>query len=375
MAACGCHSDWPVGGGHTAVVTDVGGLFTFGAGTEGQCGHGAREHRLRPQRVAAATGDAAVANGEEPTWGDESVLMAACGAYHTACCTDAGNVWTWGRARALGLGDGNDRLVPTLVEGLRGVRVAMVSCGARHSAAVCEQGGLFMWGSDEHGQIGIGGGVGTMVRPVLLGPMLDRYLAREDPPDGGIPGRGLGHRKVALVACGGFHTLAVDRQGALWAWGLGKSGQLGLGDRENRSSPARVDVDFGSAGPGMAFAGTSHSGAVTHSGNCFMWGLGEDGRLGTGDESMCLLPARIQIGECGGGGGGGGGGSGCSGVGEGGDCVEMAAAGSRHTVAVSRRGRVWVWGYGADGQLGLPWVGRRTQKCLLLPSLLDQVST
>ena len=213
-----------------------------------------------------------------------------------------------------------------------------------------------------------------MVRPVLLGPMLDRYLAREDPPDGGIPGRGLGHRKVAMVACGGFHTLAVDRQGALWAWGLGKSGQLGLGDRENRSSPARVDVDFGSAGPGMAFAGTSHSGAVTHSGNCFMWGLGEDGRLGTGDESMCLLPARIQIGECGGGGGGGGG-SGCSGVGEGGDCVEMAAAGSRHTVAVSRRGRVWVWGYGADGQLGLPWVGRRTQKCLLLPSLLDQVST
>ena len=109
--------------------------------------------------------------------------------------------------------------------------------------------------------------------------------------------------------------------------------------------------------------------------NCFMWGLGEDGRLGTGDESMCLLPVRIQIGECGGGGGGGGGGSGCSGVGEDGDCVEMAAAGSRHTVAVSRRGRVWVWGYGADGQLGLPWVGRRTQKCLLLPSLLDQVST
>ncbi len=359
------------------MVNDVGCLFTFGAGTEGQCGHGAREHRLRPQRVTA--GSAAVATGEEPTWVDESVLMAACGAYHTACCTDAGRVWTWGRARALGHGDGHDRLVPTLVEGLRGVRVAMVSCGARHSAAVCEQGGLFMWGSDEHGQIGIGGGVDTMVIPVLLGPMLARDLAQY-PPDGGVPGRGLGHRKVAMVACGGFHTLAVDRQGALWAWGLGKSGQLGLGDRENRSWPARVNADFGFAGPGMAFAGTSHSGVVTDSRHCFMWGCGEDGRLGMGDEHMRLLPARIQIGECGGGfecgreDGGPGGGSGCSGVGEGEDCVEMAAAGSRHTVAVSRRGRVWVWGYGADGQLGLPWVGRHMQKCLLLPSLLDQVS-
>ena len=42
------------------------------------------------------------------------------------------------------------------------------------------------------------------------------------------------------VACGASHVLAVDAQGALFAWGDNQFGQLGLGDRRNRAEPVRV---------------------------------------------------------------------------------------------------------------------------------------
>lgn len=102
---------------------------------------------------------------------------------------------SWG---LLGHGDIDvDRTVPTKVggdveHGLRGQHVLMVSCGARHTAAVTAQGGLWTWGMGELGQLGVhGGGEGMecMPSPALVGAEL------------------LGRRSIAMVACGGFHTM------------------------------------------------------------------------------------------------------------------------------------------------------------------------
>ena len=109
-----------------------------------QLGHGDRQMRRAPRKVAALNG--------------ERVLMAACGAYHTAACTDSGKVWTWGQGRwgLLGHGDRDvDRPVPTKVgnndgHSFREERVVMVACGARHTAAVTAQGGLWTWVGSPH---------------------------------------------------------------------------------------------------------------------------------------------------------------------------------------------------------------------------------
>ena len=50
---------------------------------------------------------------------------------------------------------------------------------------------------------------------------------------------------ITGVAVGGNHTIVVDSVGDVWAWGLGDSGQLGLGDLENRCEPVQ-------AAPGLA---------------------------------------------------------------------------------------------------------------------------
>ena len=44
------------------------------------------------------------------------------------------------------------------------------------------------------------------------------------------------------VAGGGFHTAATKTDGSLWAWGYNANGQLGLGDRTNRSSQFKLEV-------------------------------------------------------------------------------------------------------------------------------------
>ena len=44
----------------------------------------------------------------------------------------------------------------------------------------------------------------------------------------------------AVVACGYDYSLAVKKDGTLWAWGFNRFGQLGLGDTTDRLTPTPV---------------------------------------------------------------------------------------------------------------------------------------
>ncbi len=56
----------------------------------------------------------------------------------------------------LGLGDIEDRNVPTPIPELSGVRTRLLACGWRHTLAVTQTGQVYVWGRGTNGQLGHG---------------------------------------------------------------------------------------------------------------------------------------------------------------------------------------------------------------------------
>ena len=79
--------------------------------------------------------------------------------------------------------------------------------------------GVYAWGLNAGGQLGIGD-TRSRAAPVPVMPLMGR--------------------RVALVACGGYHTLLLMEDTALLAFGDNRRGQLGNGSRENSTQPQLV---------------------------------------------------------------------------------------------------------------------------------------
>ena len=129
---------------HTLCITADGSLVSWGYNTSGQLGVGDTENRRVPTLVTGLQG--------------ERVVHVAAGECHTICSTADGSVFSWGGGAnvQLGLGDDeSDRLVPTLLRGeLQGKRVVQVAAGDRHSGCVTKDSSVYMWGDNDEGQLG-----------------------------------------------------------------------------------------------------------------------------------------------------------------------------------------------------------------------------
>jgi alpha-tubulin suppressor-like RCC1 family protein len=84
--------------------------------------------------------------------------------------------------------------------------------------------------------------------------------------------------------------MAVGEHGALWAWGLGSSGHLGLGDTNERLVPTLVGAEkiFGGSKVRMAACGYDHTLVVKEADE--QWA----GRVGLNDEQRRLVPTRVD---------------------------------------------------------------------------------
>lgn len=141
-----------------------------------------------------------------------------------------------------------------------------------------------------------------------------------------------GLEAATRVAAGARHTLVLVEDGAVWAFGAAESGQLGLGDREPRLVPSRVDLGGLADGDRVAAvaAGGSASHALCASGSVFEWGgrardaVPTPQRLGAWGTETSKAPPLV-----------------CS------------AVGVAHFCAVDAAGMVVAWGRNTDGELGV----------------------
>ena len=144
------------------------------------------------------------------------------------------------------------------------------------------------------------------------------------------PGQPLG--EAAAVAAGQQHSLALRRDGTVWAWGNNRFGQLGDGGTASRDAPAPVLLAPGQPlGDVTAIAARlNHSLALTSDGVVWAWGENNHGVLGDGTTERRATPVRV------------------GGLGR----ATAISTGTFFSLALAEDGTVWAWGDNRFGQLG-----------------------
>ncbi len=128
-----------------------------------------------------------------------------------------------------------------------------------------------------------------------------------------------------VVAAGSAHTLEVNSDETLWAWGSNASGQLGDGTTTDRSSPTYIGAHYA-----RVAAGAAHSLAIRHNGTVWATGSNASGQLGDGTTNSATSFQQVP----------------------GLTHMTAIAAGESHSLALKEDGTVWAWGLNTSGQLG-----------------------
>lgn len=335
---------------HSLATTSQGDLWAWGRNNEAQLGRGlsARETWNEPRRVE----------------GLENVKV--CGAFASgvvSCCVgDDGSVWVWGMSKRGQLGLGKhvtEAVLPSRVEALSPENVVKVSFGWGHALALTVDGKLFGWGYYADGRIGNMGNdhlesspldssssafsnntqitssdLEVAEKKVLQGMAEETNMPIIWEPRLVEELRGV---QVVDIACGLDHSLVLCRDGALLSSGSNVYGQLGRAREDLGFFP--VDIKFT---PVSVAAGLGHSLAICQldesdsnvtlgTTDIASWGWNQSSQLGRAGPAY--LPALIDA--------------------LAGENPVSVSAGRAHSVALTSKGEMWVWGSGKNGRLGL----------------------
>jgi alpha-tubulin suppressor-like RCC1 family protein len=144
------------------------------------------------------------------------------------------------------------------------VKVLAASAGDYHSAALGYDGEIWTCGFSVHGQLALGS-----LRQTTNFTKVSDLIGK----------------KFVGIAAGGFHTLALEEGGKVWAAGFNGMGTLGLGDRVERDVFVETIGLSGKRITAIA-AGSDHSVALTSEGEVFVSGWNFAGQVGLGEKRL-----------------------------------------------------------------------------------------
>lgn len=261
---------WLIGGAnHMCAISWNNSMFCWGSNADGQAGTG-------------ALGGVVAAPAQVP--GVTRVKAAAAGANFTCISSESTKVRCWGvnDKGQLGVAPGGPTGTPTAVPGIDGVYD--LQAGAAH---VCARSwsstALICWGDNFYGQIAQGTtgettprgptGVTGLGEPSLLGGTSGSTCTVAKPV---APAE-------AIKKMGGNTTGPA----ALYCWGEGTGGRLGVGNENHSGSPLAVALgDVASLSQGS----TSRTQcAIVRGGGVFCWGDNSMGQAGLGGGAPAIL--------------------------------------------------------------------------------------
>lgn len=81
------------------------------------------------------------------------------------------------------------------------------------------------------------------------------------------------------ICCGDQHSGCIVEGGAVYVWGVGLNGRLGIGMDTNKDIPTMVS-EFNQDPCNRLFFGMNTSFAITKSSELYVWGSGQYGKVG-----------------------------------------------------------------------------------------------
>jgi len=271
-------------------------LWGWGLNTSGQLGDGTTVSRSSPVQIAGS-------------WTKVSVKTT-----HVLATNITGTLWAWGLNTSGQLGDTTtvSRSSPVQISSSSWI---VISAGDSTSVVIDANYRLFASGSNSLGQIGDNTTINRS-SPVQIGT--SSWIA------------------VSTGGNSGGHTLAIQLNNGLYAWGRNDVGQLGLEDTINRSSPVQV----GNSNWTNISVGTFHSVGITSLGRLFTWGLNSAGQLGNNTINNTSSPVQISTGIS------------FTQVYAGGAGIPASTDTQFHTIAYSSQGYAIAFGGNKNGELG-----------------------
>jgi alpha-tubulin suppressor-like RCC1 family protein len=303
---------------HSLALDNRGRVWAWGKNHNGQLGNGRSgedEKETTPQNISK----------HFPR--EIRIIQVSAGREHSLVLDDRGHVWSCGDNEFGELGNGRSgegekETTPVNISEHfpREIRIIQVSAGKDNSLALDDRGRVWSWGRNVNGKLG-----NNSTTNANTPQNISKYFPR-------------GTRIVQVSA--GEHSLAVDSDGEVWAWGWNLFGQLGNNESGlglSKTTPQNISERFnGGATVVQVSNGIYHSLALDDTGDVWSWGHNQYGELGNGDTNRGSRNTPQNISER---------------FPRGTEIIKVSA-GWDYSLAVDERGRVWSWGRNVNGQLG-----------------------
>ncbi|MGE0358426.1 MAG: choice-of-anchor D domain-containing protein [Burkholderiales bacterium] len=237
---------------HNLALKADGSVWAWGANGFGQVGNGGTASQFTPVQVIPASG---------------AIVAIAAGRQHSLAITATGSLYAWGDNSGGQLGDDRQmmRTTPTLVGTI--ANLVAIAAGWDFSLALHADGTVWGWGFNGEGQLG-DGSFSMRATPVQA------LFSPGNPVDA-----------VGAIATGGYHSLALRGNGALWGWGSYSYSQLSTGSTlGHTATPVQAKLDFFTPLLNVSeiASGSLHSFARTADGTLRGWGFSDFGDVGNG---------------------------------------------------------------------------------------------
>ena len=245
-------------------------LWAWGQNANGQLGLNDTLNRSSPTQITSVTGASWTSVGAH--------------AYTGLALRDTGAIYAWGNNAQGQLGDNTTvtRSVPVQIVGGRSFSILSASVG--DTAAGISDNNLWMWGLAAQGNIG--NNTTNIGRSSITQVGTSRNVFEVNPVQ-------ISSDSWTLVASNynSQHVLGI-RNNLVYAWGRNSTGQLGLTDTINRSSPVQISSLVGNYS--LVDVGGSASIALkTDKTGLFAWGDNQYGQLVLNDTINRSSPVQI----------------------------------------------------------------------------------